>query len=94
MVDDHSETVLALSTFTILPFSLSVMCLRDEEEVMAQYSPSVVSYALGSSSTQRQGSPGSWCGMKSPSRPPSSLSETRSRLVFQKYVSVSVVLHE
>ncbi|XP_016301035.1 coiled-coil domain-containing protein 24-like [Sinocyclocheilus anshuiensis] len=54
---------------------------RDEEEVMAQYSPSVVSYALGSSSTQRQGSPGSWCETKSPSRPPSSLSETRSRSV-------------
>uniref|UniRef100_A0A8C2DSC0 Coiled-coil domain containing 24 n=1 Tax=Cyprinus carpio TaxID=7962 RepID=A0A8C2DSC0_CYPCA len=54
---------------------------RDEEEVMAQYNPSVVSYALGSSSTQRQGSPGSWCETKSPSRPPSSLSETRSRSV-------------
>ncbi|XP_073705496.1 uncharacterized protein [Garra rufa] len=52
---------------------------RDEEEVMAQYNPSVVRYALGSSSTQRQGSPGSWCEMKSPSRPLSSLSETRSR---------------
>ncbi|XP_051984623.1 coiled-coil domain-containing protein 24 isoform X1 [Xyrauchen texanus] len=47
---------------------------RDEEEVMSQYSPSVVSYALGS--TQRQGSPGSWC-----ERPLSSLSETRSRSV-------------
>ncbi|XP_016397218.1 coiled-coil domain-containing protein 24 [Sinocyclocheilus rhinocerous] len=52
---------------------------RDEEEVMAQYNPSVVSYALGSSSTQRQESPGSWCEIKSPSRPPSSLSEIGSR---------------
>ncbi|XP_051555152.1 coiled-coil domain-containing protein 24 [Myxocyprinus asiaticus] len=47
---------------------------RDEEEVMSQYSPSVVSYALGS--TQRQGSPGSWC-----ERPLSSLSKTGSRSV-------------
>uniref|UniRef100_A0A672PIH0 Coiled-coil domain containing 24 n=1 Tax=Sinocyclocheilus grahami TaxID=75366 RepID=A0A672PIH0_SINGR len=54
---------------------------RDEVEVMAQYNPSVVSYALGSSSTQRQESPGSWCEMKSPSRPPSSLSEIGSRSV-------------
>ncbi|XP_043115907.1 coiled-coil domain-containing protein 24 [Puntigrus tetrazona] len=51
---------------------------RDEEELMARYSPAVVSYALG---TQRQGSPGSWCETKSPSRPPSSLSETRNRSV-------------
>ncbi|XP_052404393.1 coiled-coil domain-containing protein 24 [Carassius gibelio] len=54
---------------------------RDEEEVMAQYSPSVVSYALSSRSTQRQGSPRSRCETQSPSRPPSSLSETRSRSV-------------
>uniref|UniRef100_A0A8C1JFE0 Uncharacterized protein n=1 Tax=Cyprinus carpio TaxID=7962 RepID=A0A8C1JFE0_CYPCA len=55
---------------------------RDEEEVMAQYNPSVVSDSLGSSSTQRRGSPGSWCEMKSPSRPPSSLSEIGGRSVY------------
>ncbi|XP_051773542.1 coiled-coil domain-containing protein 24 [Ctenopharyngodon idella] len=54
---------------------------RDEEEVMSQYNPSVVSYALCSSSTQRQGSPGSWCEKKLPSRPPSSQSEIGSRSV-------------
>ncbi|RXN39525.1 coiled-coil domain-containing 24 isoform X1 [Labeo rohita] len=54
---------------------------RNEEEVMAQYNPSVVNYALDSSNTQRQGSPGSWREIKLLSRPPSSLSETRSRSV-------------
>lgn len=49
---------------------------------MAQYNPSVVSDSLGSSSTQRPGSPGSWCEMKSPSRPPSSLSEIGGRSVY------------
>ncbi|XP_056598656.1 coiled-coil domain-containing protein 24 isoform X2 [Triplophysa dalaica] len=53
---------------------------RDAEEIMTQYSPSVVSYALGSSSAQRQMSPDTWCeAPKSPSRPPSSLSEIGSR---------------
>ncbi|XP_073773073.1 coiled-coil domain-containing protein 24 isoform X2 [Danio rerio] len=52
---------------------------RDEEEVISQYSPSVVSYALGN--TKRQRSPGTWRERKSPSRPPSSLSETGSRSV-------------
>ncbi|XP_065132675.1 coiled-coil domain-containing protein 24 [Paramisgurnus dabryanus] len=53
---------------------------RDAEEFMAQYNPNVVSYALGSSSTQRQESPKScWETAKSPSRPPSSLSEIGSR---------------
>ncbi|XP_056333772.1 coiled-coil domain-containing protein 24 [Danio aesculapii] len=52
---------------------------RDEEEVIAQYSPNVVSYALGS--TNRQRGPGTRCERKSPSRPPSSLSETGSRSV-------------
>ncbi|KAI2667682.1 Coiled-coil domain-containing protein 24 [Labeo rohita] len=54
---------------------------KNEEEVMAQYNPSVVNYALDSSNTQRQGSPGSWREIKLLSRPPSSLSETRSRSV-------------
>ncbi|XP_056095500.1 coiled-coil domain-containing protein 24 [Rhinichthys klamathensis goyatoka] len=54
---------------------------RDEEEVMALYNPSVVSYALSSSSTQRQGSPGSRCEKKSPSRPPSSQSKIGSRSI-------------
>ncbi|KAA0719349.1 hypothetical protein E1301_Tti006560 [Triplophysa tibetana] len=53
---------------------------RDAEEIMTQYSPSVVSYALGSSSAQRQMSPDTWCEAPiSPSRPPSSLSEIGSR---------------
>ncbi|KAI7809672.1 coiled-coil domain-containing protein 24 [Triplophysa rosa] len=53
---------------------------RDAEEIMTQYSPAVVSYALGSSSAQRQKSPDTWCETaKSPSRPPSSLSEIGSR---------------
>jgi len=64
------------------------VCLRDEEEVMALYNPSVVSYALSSSSTQRQGCPGSWCEKKSPSRPPSSQSKIGSRSAFQNYIPV------
>ncbi|XP_067309591.1 coiled-coil domain-containing protein 24 [Pseudorasbora parva] len=54
---------------------------RDEEEVMARYKPSVVSYALGRSSTKRRGSPDGWCENKSPTRPSSSQSETGSRSI-------------